>query len=179
MYVVDFSYFIVFSRTLGKFQPNLSQNILWWGGFNFIQMKGHTLFQWEMITKYQNYMTKFKNFFSRTTGPVSTKLGSEHPCVKGTEILRVRTIQFSKRCQSKLWYNLVLRKFVYWLELFLRMRLQNLRPCDCRCHKIETTPCWKAISAKRWPKVCCLPMTILMFPYKFDIFKQERNQSIM
>ena len=39
-----------------------------------------------MITKYQNYMMKFKNFFSRTTGPVSTKLGTKHiPWVRGIQ----------------------------------------------------------------------------------------------
>ena len=36
-------------------------------------------------------------FFSRTTGPISTNLGTRHPCVKGAQVLQIRTIQFSKR----------------------------------------------------------------------------------
>ena len=36
---------------LGQFQWNLTQIILWWRGFKFLQMKGPALFQGEMITK--------------------------------------------------------------------------------------------------------------------------------
>ena len=36
---------------LGQFQPNLAQNILGWRGFKFVQMKGHAIFQGEIITK--------------------------------------------------------------------------------------------------------------------------------
>ena len=36
---------------LGQFQPNLTQSILWWRGFKFLQMKGPVLFQGETITK--------------------------------------------------------------------------------------------------------------------------------
>ena len=36
---------------LGQFQPNLAQSILWWWGFKFLQMKGHALFQGEIIRK--------------------------------------------------------------------------------------------------------------------------------
>ena len=35
--------------------------------------------------------------FSRTTGPISTKLGTKHPLVKGTQGFPIRTIQVSKR----------------------------------------------------------------------------------
>ena len=63
----------------------------------------------------------------------------------------LKKMMFVLLSYSTLWYmyayNLVLRKFIYWLELFLWMRLQNLRPCDCRCHEIETPQCSKAISA--------------------------------
>ena len=36
---------------LGQFQPNLAQSILGWRGFKFVQMKGHTLSQGEIIAK--------------------------------------------------------------------------------------------------------------------------------
>ena len=39
------------SQILSKFQPILALGILWWREFNFVQMKGHTLFQGEIITK--------------------------------------------------------------------------------------------------------------------------------
>ena len=35
----------------GQFEPNLSQSILGWRGFKFVQMKGHNLLQGEIITK--------------------------------------------------------------------------------------------------------------------------------
>ena len=38
----------------GLFQPNLAQSILGWRGFKFVQIKGPTLFQGEIITKWQN-----------------------------------------------------------------------------------------------------------------------------
>ena len=34
-----------------KLQPNLAQSILGWRGFNFVQIKGHALFQGEIIMK--------------------------------------------------------------------------------------------------------------------------------
>ena len=38
-------------ESLGQFQPNLAQSILWWKGFKFVQMNGPVLFQGEIITK--------------------------------------------------------------------------------------------------------------------------------
>ena len=35
----------------GQFQPNLAESIIGWRGFKFIQMKGHALFQGEIITR--------------------------------------------------------------------------------------------------------------------------------
>ena len=36
---------------LGQFQQNLAQSILGWRGFKFVQMKGHTISQGEIIAK--------------------------------------------------------------------------------------------------------------------------------
>ena len=72
---------------LGLFHPNLAQCILGCRGFKFIQMKVPALFQWEIITILQKYIDQFKKLcFSRTTGPISTKLGTTHPWVKGIQV---------------------------------------------------------------------------------------------
>ena len=42
---------IFFPEPLIQLQPNLAQSILWWRGFKFIQMKGHTLLKEEIIVK--------------------------------------------------------------------------------------------------------------------------------
>ena len=57
-----------------QFQPN----------FKFFQLNGHALFQEDK----NNEIAKFKKiFFSRTIGPISTKLGTMYLCVKGTQVL--------------------------------------------------------------------------------------------
>ena len=40
---------IFLSRIMDQFQPNLEQSILRWRGFNYIQLKGPTLFQGEIM----------------------------------------------------------------------------------------------------------------------------------
>ena len=108
---------------LGQFQPNLAQSILGWRGFKFVQMKGTALFQGEIITKYWKYIDKIKKiFFSRTTEPISTKLGTKHPWVKGIQISLneepinspiINNVFFSSLNQS---YDIII--CVYWFELF-------------------------------------------------------------
>ena len=72
---------------LDQFQPNLAQNILGWGGYKFVQIKASALFQGEIITKYRIYIDENKKiFFSRTTGPISTKLGTKHPWVTWIQV---------------------------------------------------------------------------------------------
>ena len=85
-----FTYSSSLQQPLGQFQPNLIQSILVWRGINFIKTKGHTFFQGEIITEKQKYIAdKIQNskiFFSRTTGPILTKLGTKHPWKKGIQI---------------------------------------------------------------------------------------------
>ena len=45
-------------KPLSQFQPNLAQSVLGWRGFRFVQIKGPSLFQREMITKYRKYIDK-------------------------------------------------------------------------------------------------------------------------
>ena len=67
--------------SLGQFQPNLAQTIFGYSGFMFVQIKGHIFIQGEIIAKIWNSIENIKKIFSRTTGPVSTKIYAKHPWV--------------------------------------------------------------------------------------------------
>ena len=81
-----FSFLSFSPEPLGQFQPNLAQSILGWRGFKFVQMNGHALFQGEIITKYRKTHWQNLKIFFRTTGPISTKLGTRHSWVKGNPV---------------------------------------------------------------------------------------------
>ena len=85
----------------GHFQPYLTKSILGCWGFKFVQMKGHDPFQGEINLHWLH----LKFFFSRTTGPISTKLGSKPPWMKRIEICsKWMGMPFSKGmqlCNSK------------------------------------------------------------------------------
>ena len=50
-------------------------------------MKGPVVFQGEIITQIAKmHLRNLKIFFSRTTGPISTNLGTKHPWVKGIQV---------------------------------------------------------------------------------------------
>ena len=55
-------------------------------GVNFGSNEGPCPFPRETITKFRKYIEKFKNFFSRTAGPISTKLGTSQLWVKGIQV---------------------------------------------------------------------------------------------
>ena len=67
------------------------------------------------------------NFFSRTSGPISTKLGTKHSWVKKTQCLEIknhsilvkeiRIFFFLNQC-----YGLIILLRNHWMELFLRPR---------------------------------------------------------
>ena len=48
-----------------------------------MSINGHALLHGEK--KGENTLTKFNFFFSRSTGPISTKLRTKHPWVKGIQ----------------------------------------------------------------------------------------------
>ena len=74
-------------KPMGQFQPNLVQSILGWREFKFVRMKDHALLQGEIIKKKRKFIGEIKKiFFSRTTGPISTKLGTMHPWMKGIQV---------------------------------------------------------------------------------------------
>ena len=68
---------------MGQFQPNLAQSILGKRGFKFVQKKGQTLLQ---MAKWRNSKFLFKKVFSRTIGPISTKLGTKHSSGEGLKV---------------------------------------------------------------------------------------------
>ena len=51
----------------------------------FIQMKGQGIFQGEIIRNKRKYMDGILKIFSRTAGPISTKLGKKHSWKKGIQ----------------------------------------------------------------------------------------------
>ena len=55
-------------------------------GFNFGHMKGRAIFQGKYICNYENAFTNLKIFFTKTTGPISTKIGRHHPQLKRSQV---------------------------------------------------------------------------------------------
>ena len=66
---------------LRQFQLNLVQSILGWWGLKFVQMKGPTFFQGEIITKYQKYIDKL--YKSSSPEPMGQFQRSLAQCILG------------------------------------------------------------------------------------------------
>mgnify|MGYP003683938101 CR=1 FL=1 len=66
------------SEPQGQYQPNFTQSILGGRRFNFIQIKGHALFQGRgvNIKILKTHWRKLKTY--ARTGPISTKIGTKH-----------------------------------------------------------------------------------------------------
>ena len=60
-----------------------------WRWFKFVQIKGNVLCQREIIA---TLWKDIDDFFSRTTGPISTKPGREHPWVKGLSFFQMKDL---------------------------------------------------------------------------------------
>ena len=76
-----------FSKTTRAISTKRGTKHHWVVGIQIFQMKGHILFQGEIILK--NSKINWRNgkiFFSRSTGPISTKLDTKHPLVLGIHI---------------------------------------------------------------------------------------------
>ena len=71
-------------ESLGQSQSNLAQNILRCREFNFYQIKCYALFKGEMIMKI--HLQHLKIFFTRTTGPISSKLSKKYSLVQGIQV---------------------------------------------------------------------------------------------
>ena len=62
-------------EALGQFQPNLTQSILGWREWKFVQMKGPALFQGEIITKFaQMYSLIWTDFSAKRCDPLASCL---------------------------------------------------------------------------------------------------------
>ena len=127
---------------LGQFQPNLAQSIIRWRESRVSQIYGHTLFQREIITKLQKYLSQvYKNCFFRTIRPISTKLGTKHPWVKRIQVSTNKDLSIMKKemmgfSKSTLWYNhsslqmcllFLLDLLFYRRHLFMGQIHQHLR----------------------------------------------------
>ena len=67
------------------------------GNMKFVQKKGHALPQGEIITHCKIKLKIFKIFFSRTTEPISTKLGTTHPWLEGIKFYYIKGPHLSPR----------------------------------------------------------------------------------
>ena len=81
---------------LCQFQANLAQSILGWREFRFIQMKGHTLFQGEIIRKKQKYIDKIFKSSPEPLGQFQPNLEQSILGWRGFNFEQIRTIQFSE-----------------------------------------------------------------------------------
>ena len=102
---------------VGQFQPNLAQSILGWRGIKFVQMKGHAPFQRGDNSEIVNIHWKLlKIFFSRTSGPISTKLGTEHSWVKGIQVCSSQGPCPSPRGDN----SKIVKLYLKYLKIFCR-----------------------------------------------------------
>ena len=79
-----------FSRTTGSISTTLGTNYPWVKGIHFCSNEGPCPFPRgdnNEITKTQSRI--FKIFFSRTPEPISTKIGKNHPWVKGIHFFSI------------------------------------------------------------------------------------------
>ena len=99
------------------------QSILGWKGFKFAQIKGHTFFKGEIIGKIVKiHLELLKTFFSRTTGPFSTKLGTKYPWVK---MIQVYFCSIEESCPSQSGDNCTIVIVENFLKNFKSLLLQN------------------------------------------------------
>ena len=140
-------YAIAFLRT-GCYAP------VGWRGFKFVQIKSHALFPGEdNLRNSKNTLTNFnKILFSRTTEPISTKLGPKRSFGEGGfNVLQIRTIfSYQKRDERvfPLQIIIALSICVYWFKLVFRWAMwpmglllnsvSEMHPIDCCCGVPQT-----------------------------------------
>ena len=85
--LLTFTFSSLSPEPLSQFQANLAQSVLAIKAIQIPSNEGPRSFQ-----RGDNYESAkihwqiFKMFFSRTNGPVSTKLSTNHPCVEGSQV---------------------------------------------------------------------------------------------
>ena len=84
-----FTLFSSFQEPLGQFGPNLAQSMLVLWEVKFVKMKGHTLFQGEIIVTLWKNIDDSNIFFSRATRSIPTKLVTKHPLVIGIQVFQM------------------------------------------------------------------------------------------
>ena len=85
--LLTFHIFIFFSRTTGPISNKLGTNYLWVKGIQVCSNEGPCPFpRGDNYKIVKIHRWNLKIFFSRTTGPISTKLGTKHPWVKVVQV---------------------------------------------------------------------------------------------
>ena len=85
--VVNFHIFIFFSRTTGSISTKLGTKHLWVKGIQVHSNEGPcSLLRGDNYEIAKIHWQNFKIYFSRTTGPILTKLGTKNSCVKGIQV---------------------------------------------------------------------------------------------
>ena len=112
---------IFFSRTTGPILTKLGTKHHWVKGFQVCSNEGPCPFQRE--DNYEIVKIHWRNlkiFFSRTTGPILTQLGTKHPWVKGIQVcsneepINSQLIMFFSSLNQH--FDIII--CVYWFELF-------------------------------------------------------------
>ena len=89
-----------------QFQPNLAQYISGWRWNKFVQMKGRSFFQGRDDNnnkKMKIHRRNLKIFYSRTTYPISTKVGTKHLWFMSIQVSsNKRATSFSRGNNSKI-----------------------------------------------------------------------------
>ena len=101
---VNFSYFrFLLMNHWTNFNQTCHKAVLGEGDSSLFKWRAPPFSKGRYLWYSENTLMKFKNLFSRTTGPISTKLGTKHYWVKGTQgfvnkdqsILKKEIIYFS------------------------------------------------------------------------------------
>ena len=121
----------------------MAQSFLSWRGLKFLQMKARPfLLRGDNYEVEKIHWLNLKIFFSRTTEPISTKLGTKHPWVKGIQVC-LNKGAFSKGRwlrNSKLWANVYidLNWFLRWVMWPMGLLFEQVCFLGCIYHIIYT-----------------------------------------
>ena len=114
-------------RTTEPISTKLGTKHPWMNGFQICSNEGPSSFsRGDSYKMVKIHWRNLEIFVSRTTEPISTKLGTKHPWVKGIQVSsneeklnshKVNNVFFSSLNQ---WYYIII--CVYWFELFSQVR---------------------------------------------------------
>ena len=113
--------------------------------------------RWLWISKLKIHWGNLKIFFSKTTGPISTKLDTKHPWVKGTQGFYIKgPFNYQKGddvfflSKSTLWYNYCFGQMC--LLIWTGFSSERCNPWTCCFHfrQCETLSSWTLQTSDKW-----------------------------